>query len=694
MAIQTDIQELYSNLLEQQARPNGLNAEGTKLLQSIEGGALANAEFSTFLQGVSYNSSDELFGKMRSTFPGAFGSGPQDIATQLNAVGTNDYSPYNVATELERGTVRDYREDNPGKALALETGGGLLTGGPAGFARSGLKSLATAAASGGISGYNASEGDFVDDLSGAGLGATISLGVQGVLNMAKGPFSSLYNAAFKTGNKEATRNGKVLARRKLIETLQDSGVTPEEAIFELADASGRNFNRNMTLGDANDNTRALVDAISVMPGPGKETVNRYLRTRQEGRPARLGTILEEAFGQKANFYSDFQALKLARQSTAAKLYGSANAITVPITDDLTALLATPAMQDAYRRSMTIAKNNRQVGSEKFTLLDDGRIVTPDGSPVDGVDTIFLHNIKMGLDDAAFPKMPQTGIGAAEVMSVRDVRTDYLDYLDTANPAYRRARDHYAGDTQTMRTMELGTTFLSHKSPDELAADIVKMNKSEKEAFRLGALQNLQNEIELSPESANMAYKLMRNQRRKNLLRLTFPEGEKGQASFDVFMGNLNRESGMALTEKAGMNSASIQRNEILSTLKNELAAGNNISQESLSGVLFSSLRDKGAHAADVELKSVASELSRMLTAESPDTLRNILIDLEGGGSLIDILRNVRINNITPAMMNTLSRPGFVGNQSGNLSGGLDPNFMEGIEMFSNSLNEDQRAIAQ
>ena len=180
MAIQTDIQELYSNLLEQQARPNGLNAEGTKLLQSIEGGALANAEFSTFLQGVSYNSSDELFGKMRSTFPGAFGSGPQDIATQLNAVGTNDYSPYNVATELERGTVRDYREDNPGKALALETGGGLLTGGPAGFARSGLKSLATAAASGGISGYNASEGDFVDDLSGAGLGATISLGSRGL----------------------------------------------------------------------------------------------------------------------------------------------------------------------------------------------------------------------------------------------------------------------------------------------------------------------------------------------------------------------------------------------------------------------------------------------------------------------------------------------------------------------------------
>ena len=136
----------------------------------------------------------------------------------------------------------------------------------------------------------------------------------------------------------------------------------------------------------------------------------------------------------------------------------------------------------------------------------------------------------------------------------------------------------------MRSMELGTTFLSHKSPDELAADILRMNRSEKEAFRLGVLQNLQNEIELSLKSANTAYKLMRNTRRPRLLRLTFPDGEKGQASFDVFMGNLNRETGMALTENAGMNSATAQRPEMIQTLRNDMSAGNNISQDGLTGV--------------------------------------------------------------------------------------------------------------
>lgn len=171
-------------------------------------------------------------------------------------------------------------------------------------------------------------------------------------------------------------------------------------------------------------------------------------------------------------------------------------------------------------------------------------------------------------------------------------------------------------------------------------------------------------------------------------RLTFAVGAKGQASFDVFMGNLNRESGMALTEKAGMNSATAQRAEMIQTLRNDISAGNNISQDGLTGVLLSSLRDESSAAADIELQSVASELASMLTAESPETLKKILVDLQGGGSILDILGNVRLNNVPPALLNQLTKPGFVGNMSGNLSGSLDPNFLQDF------LNDDQRAIAQ
>ena len=239
----------------------------------------------------------------------------------------------------------------------------------------------------------------------------------------------------------------------------------------------------------------------------------------------------------------------------------------------------------------------------------------------------------------------------------------------------------------MRSMELGTTFLSHKSSYELDADILRMNRLEKEAFRLSALQDLQNEIELSLKLANRAYKLMRNTRRRRLLRLTFPDGDKRQASFDVFMGNLNRETGMAVTEKAGMNSATAQLPEMIQTLRNDIFAGNNLSQDGLTGVLLSSLPDKSALAEDNELRSVTSSLARMLTAESPEALKKILVDLERDGSIMNILNNVRFNNITPAFINQLTKLGIVGNQSGNLSGALGPGFLQ------NPLKDDQRPLA-
>lgn len=67
-------------------------------------------------------------------------------------------------------------------------------------------------------------------------------------------------------------------------------------------------------------------------------------------------------------------------------------------------------------------------------------------------------------------------------------------------------------------------------------------------------------------------------------------------------------------------------------------------------------------AEDNELRSVTSGLARMLTAESPEALKKILVDLERDGSITNILNNVRFNNITPAFINQLTKLGIVGNQ--------------------------------
>ena len=76
-----------------------------------------------------------------------------------------------------------------------------------------------------------------------------------------------------------------------------------------------------------------------------------------------------------------------------------------------------------------------------------------------------------------------------------------------------ARAIYVGGGAVMWAMKTGRGFLC-EDPDELAAATLRMNKSEKEAFLLSALQNLQDQFDISVESANMARNVMKSERRR------------------------------------------------------------------------------------------------------------------------------------------------------------------------------------
>jgi len=262
--------------------------------------------------------------------------------------------------------------------------------------------------------------------------------------------------------------------------------------------------------------------------------------------------------------------------------------------------------------------------------------------------------------------------STEVSAIRDSRSEFVELMDTANPMYGRARAFYAGDSAVMEAMKIGRGFL-REDPDELAATILRMNKSEKEAFRLGALQNLQDQFDLSVESANIARNVMKSQRRRQLLRLAFPDGEEGKASFEVFMDNLSRESNMAVTERAGMNSATAQRSELIGTIRNQVDNSSNL-QTSGIDLIMSSLRDTNRTQSDVSLRAVSEELARVLTETNPALLPQVLVDL-GQGTLLDSLkRNAPglLPQLLPMLGQGLTGPGNVGSMSGRAGAGVAP----------------------
>ena len=668
------IDSLYKRLKESQ-KAGRLSAEGPgpQLLKAIESGSIAPAEVGLLLQGASLSSSDELMGYTRSLL----GNDSSMIADNINKGYPNaNVSSSDVGIALERGTINQYREDNPATALALEAAGGLAYG-PLGAGRSALMRGAQAAGSGAISGFNAGEGGVTDRLGGAGIGAVLGAGAQFGLDQAGGKLvSPLYSALFKSGSKQANREGVNLARKTLIEQIQADGMSVDEALAYIGQQAGK----DVTLADIGVNTQALIDVLAVMPGPGKATANRFLQERMKGRNARLGTILQDAFGQRANFYNDFQAMKAGRASTANKLYGEANKIDIPFTPELQELMRTPAMQQAYQKAVGIAGNRNDAAAMRLRITRNGRIVDFDGSPVSAINTRFLHFMKLGLDDVAFPKMPVSGVGSEEVMATRDLRSKFLDMLDSANPMYARARNLYAGDSSVMEAMKRGRGLLSEDT-DELAADLMRMSKSEKEAFRLGALQNLQDQFNNSVESANAARNVMKTERRRQLLRLAFPSGKDGDAAFDVFMDNLGRESNMAVTERAGANSMTAQRSELMRRMRNEADRSVNIPNSGLD-LIMSSLRDNNQTMSDQALRSASSEIARVLTETSPELLPKILADL-GQGTLLDsIQRNAPfiVPEILPILGRGLTGPGNVGQISGRRGSEFAPENLNSAQM--------------
>ena len=185
--------------------------------------------------------------------------------------------PRQVATEIERRTMDQFREENPVSALALEASGGLVYG-PMGGARAGLaRTAGVGAGSGALSGLGTAEGDLTERLPEAAVGATVGTVASPALDLAARGAQNVYRALFLTGSRK--RAGTDQARAQVAQAIRAEGMEPDEAVAMMAQQEGV----PVTLADLGTNTQALIDATSVLPGPGATTARNYLRRRREGR---------------------------------------------------------------------------------------------------------------------------------------------------------------------------------------------------------------------------------------------------------------------------------------------------------------------------------------------------------------------------------------------------------------------------
>jgi len=620
------IQELYFDLSAGRDQGN-LSKQGESVLNAIETGVVTPQSIGQYLQGATLNFSDELVGTLNSVF----GKKPGVISKAAKEAGYGEISPREAGVGLERLALEQRASEKPLRSIGEQVVGGAIpfiaSKGltlPLSLPKAAIQGLKTGA----IGGFGAGEGGAEQQLTstaiGGAAGAVAAPALQFAARGAKGFVQPMLKSMFAEPEVTGLRAGRNLVK----EALKSDVGSVDEAINLVLQNSGKPY----TLADIGPNTRAYLDAVSLIPSPAKQTAKKFLEQRDKGLSARLTSDLQSAFGTTASFFDEFNALKTARTDLGKKMYANAFKKQVPVNRELTDLLGRPSMQQAYTRGIDIAQE-KGIKVPNVSVNAQGQLVTADNKLVPAVDTEFLHFVKMGLDDLVYTgKTPTSGIGSTQLNSIKDTRAKFLNYIDKNNSSYKSARNYWADDTATMDAMQEGRKFLK-ANPDQLKADIKNMSTSEKEAFRLGAMSDLiervggQSTDTVVPMTSNVARNILKDPKRVALIKATFPDNELGKNKFNQFIKNFQTEMEMKATSGqvlAGSQTAS--RQEAAKAIRGSIAQESpNVND--VQSLIFNALKMDATEMNEQQLKSTAKEVVNILTETDPARLQGIAKEL-------------------------------------------------------------------
>ena len=651
-----------------------LTPDGQKMLDQLETKSWSTQGFGQFMQGLTANFSDSVIGSIKSYLSPA----PAAIAKQVGMATPDQQppSPSDVGVAMERIGLEEYSKENPVKSVAANIVGAatpsLLLKKPVGQTLPVQIGLTSAA--GFTSGIGESEAELFspESMKSGGTGTVLSLGMLPIakgIKMGSGAvYRGIVKSIFDNPQKLGTDEARSLIKQALVADV--GGI--DEAIKYVLDRQGKT--KPYALADIGANTRAYLDAANTIPSVGKTIAKNFIEERDKGILSRLTTDLQVAFGSKAAFFDEFNALKQARSQLGGALYDRALKKDIPVTSELVSLMDRPSVKNAFVRAQELAE-------EQGVKLPDvkvvnGKLVTSDGNSVTNINTTFLHYVKMALDDGInIGKNTSSGIGSTQLNAFKDTRSKFLALLDSSNTTYKNARRVWSGDSAVMDAMEDGRTVFNKtpKDVDILLNDMKTMTKSELEGLRLGTMQNLLDRIggaqvadTVVGATGNPALKIINNPKNLRIIRETFPKDEAGDKSFGLFIKNLKTEVEMKSTSKQVLQgSQTAERTQAIQDVRAGGQAMREMPVMSVQGILTRALQRDYANLGDEQTRAVAAEMTRILTTTEPKKLQKIAKEL-AGRNVYDVISK-DIPELLPALGRSLLGSYSVGVGGGSLA---------------------------
>jgi hypothetical protein len=478
--------------------------------------------------GLTFNWSDELLAGYRAK---------------------NEGIPYEQALKEEREAKKEFEGQYPAMAIASEIAGSVPTMFVPGLGIAkgaqvasrlakpamsiGQKVMASpvtqaakvGAVQGGLSGLGESESenlfsaeDIGSRLKSAAQGAGVGSVVGGALTKGADVLAPTAKSVMERFSPKISED---VAKSRVLQDLERSGMTPQQAGAEWermykAGAPAQLFDVAPALTNR-------AEVIAQRPGQAGVDIAADVEQRQAGQRGRVNRATRDTMGVKGDFYENEEALIKALRSNADPFYKAAYQAKIPTRAQAKLQSIMDTVKEAYPESISTAK--KLYASDGDGAL--GKFGTKEVSTVPGQSMKSFEEIPevkqwdyimRGLYQAS----TDSRAGSPLSNNALAMRRKIGEILDQDVGAFKAARAVYKGDKEIVEALENGRKF-STADPELLKREWKDMGAGERQAYRVGALKNMRDNIFGSADTSDVTKRVGQNiEDRREVLRTIMP----------------------------------------------------------------------------------------------------------------------------------------------------------------------------
>lgn len=306
-------------------------------------------------------------------------------------------------------------------------------------------------------------------------------------------------------------------QRALDNILKHSEQSTEQLLEQLKDSD------ILTIADiAGDEVQSLTRSLGKMEG-AKNVIADALAQRSDSAVNRVTNALSKNISNVDTYFANIDDIQKTRAAMAKPLYKKAYSEATNITNKrLDTLLLEPRMTTALEKAINEYGIPPEINMRSLQALD---------------------GVKKALYDMESEARRQgKNILASDFGGLR---RELVGILDQASPSYSKARKVYETNSQLINAQESGRIF-DRLQPEELRRSIKDMLPHEKEAFKIGVRQKLQEITNKTADGADPAKRIFGNTQRKKQLEAVFGKGK----NYDEFAKKMREEMTAMKTKQA------------------------------------------------------------------------------------------------------------------------------------------------